>query len=724
MSAFFCLPRTFAMASLIAILALSNQPASAQPPSQNMEFLAETLQSPGFFSLVVEGNRLYAATGYGLEVFDISDVQHPQSLGRVATYGVSEYLAVKDSIVYLMDYDRGSYVFDASDPANIELISQRLMDTIFYGLRIAGNRLYECIWEEGIRISDISDPRNPIFRGTYRRVQLPTAICVHDTITYIGDLLNDCVLMANISNPARPTYYGTFDVPRTEVMDISVSDTLLLVAAGETGALIYGITNPVAPNLLATIASNGWSYSVTVVGNALYLGDADGDLRVFDISDPTNPVETYTWTDWAYSTAICDQGLLVSSNSYWSLFSVADPLHPEQIAGSGWINPVLHIASYQNNVYLANSDPGIRIVDVTDPRDPQIIDFADTLTCWRVATTDDGWLYTTGYEREDSASYLRAWDLTDPHNPQLRGSAGITTGSGEFSIDGDLLGYCNYEGAVELWDISSRGAPALYSQIGDYPVIDLHLDGNNLYLITSDNWFRMFNVFDPEHPEYIAGLEGLEYPYGITSIGDRVYIAEGPNGVVVVDVSDVGNIVRLGQTGSADWAVDITYSDSLLYLSDFDCGVRVYNPFAAEIPRYYGYLETPGRVNECAVSNGICALADWYDLTIARYVKPNEVPDARATPQRFNLLRSFPNPTNSSFKTIVTLPMAAVGSVMLYSLDGKLIADQKIETQGGRRLLEFNVSALPSGNYNLILDARSPVGGNRYHQSEKITVIK
>lgn len=709
--------------SLIASLFLFLPPASAQPPSQNMELLAETLHAPSFARLAVEGDRLYAATGYGLEVFDISDVQQPQSLGRVVTYGTSSHIEVRDSVVYLMDSDRGSYVFDASEPENITLLTQRLLDTYFSGQRIAGNRLYECVWEEGIRISDISDPRNPIFRGTYRRVRLPTSIWVQDTVTYIADILNETVVMANISNPARPTFYGDIQVPRTVVEDICVTDTLLILAAGQVGTMIYGISNPISPNLLATIVTNDYSLSVTVVENALYLADNGGFLRVFDIADPTNPVESFTGTRYVGYVTTCEQGLFASATS-WLLYNVDDPLHPQEIAVSASMNYVLHLASFQNTVYLSNIYPGIRIVDISDPRDPRTVDFIDTLNCWRVATTEDGWLYTTGYQLEDSSNHLRAWDLTDPHHPQMRGEAGITTSSGEFTIDGDLLGYCNYEGAVELWDISSRGAPSLYSQIGEYPGIDLRLEGNNLYVITADSWLRMFDVSDPERPAYTGGIEGLEYPYGVTSIGNKVYVAEGPNGVAVFDVSDAGNIVRVGQTGSDDWGVDITYSDSLLYLSDFASGIRVYNPFAAAIPRYYGYLDTPGRVNTSVVSNGICAIADWYDLTIARYVHPDEIVEQVGPPRTVGLLSSFPKPANSSFKTLVSIPTAGSGSVRLYSLDGKLAMEQIFETKGGKRLLVFDVSALPSGSYNLTLDAVAAQGGKRYSQREQITVVK
>ena len=89
MNAFTRFSKYFIVLGLTIIPSLLAVTGSAQPPAQNFETLSEILHSPEFNDIEVEGNRLYAATGYGLEVFDISNPQQPVSLGRQATDGIA-----------------------------------------------------------------------------------------------------------------------------------------------------------------------------------------------------------------------------------------------------------------------------------------------------------------------------------------------------------------------------------------------------------------------------------------------------------------------------------------------------------------------------------------------------------------------------------------------------------------------------------------------------------
>jgi len=73
---------------------------------------------------------------------------------------------------------------------------------------------------------------------------------------------------------------------------------------------------------------------------------------------------------------------------------------------------------------------------------------------------------------------------------------------------------------------------------------------------------------------------------------------------------------------------------------------------------------------------------------------------------------------------VVTLPMAGSGTVKLYSLDGKEVVEQAFQTRAERSLLSFDVNHLPSGNYNLVLEAVSDAGGKKFNQAMKITVMK
>src|SRR5713101_4461998 len=77
---------------------------------------------------------------------------------------------------------------------------------------------------------------------------------------------------------------------------VAVSVNYAYLANREDGLRIYDVSDPTNPinightNVSGT-GSRPWAFGVTVSSNYAYLANGDDGLRVFDISTPSNPVD-------------------------------------------------------------------------------------------------------------------------------------------------------------------------------------------------------------------------------------------------------------------------------------------------------------------------------------------------------------------------------------------------------------------------------------------------
>ena len=82
--------------------------------------------------LSVNGQYLYIANSYNVEIFDISSPQSPQKLNSIPTDGSALDVVVRDGFAYIADNDEGLLIVDISDPFNpinvSELVNTDLID--------------------------------------------------------------------------------------------------------------------------------------------------------------------------------------------------------------------------------------------------------------------------------------------------------------------------------------------------------------------------------------------------------------------------------------------------------------------------------------------------------------------------------------------------------------------------------------------------------------------
>ena len=283
--------------------------------------------------------------------------------------------------------------------------------------------------------------------------------------------------------------------------------------------------------------------------------------------------------------------------------------------------------------YCLDRAAGLRILDITDEKAPKDItpDNSDYKGGGgidaRVGTAvHDGFLYAFFREASDTAEQgMRKFDIKNPEEPKLMATYNS-------AVNRDLGFYENYAyvadagNGIKIFDISqnTNSAPAATIS-GNYNT--LCVDGNFLFTADTSGMVKIFNIKNPETPVQIAArsFTGIDINY-IKVSGKRLYLGCGrggtadpspmdqliivdianmttfianatyvyggykifgldisenylyvtlyPNSIVIFDISDPLNVVKLETLGLSGIIRSAHYRDDILYVPARDGGLQ------------------------------------------------------------------------------------------------------------------------------------------------------
>jgi hypothetical protein len=191
-----------------------------------------------------------------------------------------------------------------------------------------GSRLFVAAGDRGMHIFDLDQGYMKYTTtyyddGYYRNLKV-----VRDRV-YVADSRRGLVVI-DIGGPTPKTLWVQ---PNGAACGLHLNDDKAYVAAFGERLQIYDISNPDAPTLLSTLSTGDYSWDVWVHNGFAYLADFNIGVSIVDVSSPDEPelVGSVTWAD-RYPAA-------------------------EILRGEG------------NTIYVAASDHGLIVIDITDPRD-------------------------------------------------------------------------------------------------------------------------------------------------------------------------------------------------------------------------------------------------------------------------------------------------------------------------------------------------------------------
>lgn len=518
-------------------LAQLQQPSALTPVGQ--------IGGRGNYVFASAAPYVYLSAGPQLLILDASDPSLPIKVGRHPLSELPQFIAVASGIAYLANGAAGLQLVDVRDPsaprelASIDTLGQAMAVAVADGLA------YVADGGAGLRIIDVHDPQQPRELGELDTPGTVRRVAVLDSQTIFVMDQGSAVHVIDVGEPRQPREVGTVQAAGSPI-DLAVAGGrayVLGTAGGQTLLQVLDVTDPRAAKALGQVEVAG-ATAVTVSGTVAYV-PCGGSLCLVDVSDASHPRLASSSADTGFE---------------------GRPIPPAAAIGLGDL------------AYLVPNDgtgATVRVVDVSDPRQPRRLDAIDTLELARAASFADGMAYVIDHGDSfggDKKTQLQTIDLSDPRRPRVLGQVELPE---------------------TYWDIvAARGTAFL-------PV---------------DTYVRIFDVRDPRRPHRVSSVTVPGYVDGMSVVENRAYIGYG-EGFAIVDVSTPASPSALGTCDVAN-EIDVkvigarAYVGYERYVTRGDVtsavqGIAVYDVTNARRCRRLGSMDLPSFFTDVAAAGDV-----------------------------------------------------------------------------------------------------------------------
>ncbi len=157
--------------------------------------------------------------------------------------------------------------------------------------------------------------------------------------------------------------------------------------------------------------------------------------------------------------------------------------------------------------------------------------------------------------------------------------------------------------------------PTLVSKlenIGDLRQMIMTDDGNGLIITARASGVFIYDVSDPENPQFASHIDSAEHATGIDTSGDYCYIADRYFGAVIVNISDLYNPVVTSYISIGE-CQDVAFYNGYLYCGCWGwCAIEVVDVRDPDSPKWVTELTLSGRGDVIAIADGILYAATGH----------------------------------------------------------------------------------------------------------------
>ncbi len=650
-----------------------------------------TVETPStFHKMIVAGSKAFTVSEQtGLQIFDITQPDHPVALGSLDVPSQSKGIAVSGQYVYYGHHPLYSgitdfLIIDAADPASPTLVSTLELPGIPKGIAISGSHAFVAANNEGLLVIDISDPLEPEMVGQMDDGENYYTVTVRDILAFV--LNSGGLQILDVSVPTNPQLLGNCD-PNEYFQAMLVFENYVYVTTLNE-LMIFDITNLADPQVVSslTFPYNDWTTmpgELVLEGQVLFVGTRNAGLQTVDVSNPSDPtiVGSFPLAEQVTGIALHENHAYLGYLSAWTpgfqVVDITNHLNPEMIGVTGGVYEPRDMVVSGDLACIASHYDGLKIVDISNAEAPQVIGGISTPEF--VLSLDVSGSFAFVGEQDGG---LQIIDLSDPTNPEIVGSTPATGDVGGVLVQGDQLFITTSDSGTQrmlIYDISSPTSPwyrgmVTFSTEYPYPV-GMDVEGDIVCAI-QDNWLFVVDISNPVNP-YIVSTTNVPGGMGdVVMSGTRAFILGGNSELLVVDISDIANPVIENSVSLPSSAGDISIFGEQICIVDRVSGVLVLDISEPQTPHLVGSFPRPSGQGFSAATENHLFITGWdHELAVfpAQCSSVSSISMTPVEPRSPMLDANFPNPFNPQTSIGFRLPEAAVVSLGVYDLAGRLI---------------------------------------------------
>lgn len=278
-----------------------------------------------------------------------------------------------------------------------------------------------------------------------------------------------------------------------------------------------------------------------------------------------------------YAYVVGDSHVEGATSTGLRIIDIVNPAAPSQVGFFDTPRSAVDVDVVGSYAYITDG-VGLRIIDVSSPAAPTEVGFVDT-------TSFANSLVVIGHNAYIAGESFLTVDVAYPTAP-VEISTYKTPGSAQdLAVIGPYAYVADLNGGLRILNIQNPRAPA---ETGYYNTPDwadhVAVAGSNSYVL-SPSELRIINVTNPAAPTNVGFFQPLRQMGkngGVAVDGDFAYIADGTDGMYIVNVADptapaevvfydTPDIVN----GFMTTAQDVAISGGYIYLADGDNGLLI-----------------------------------------------------------------------------------------------------------------------------------------------------
>jgi hypothetical protein len=457
---------------------------------------------------------------------DLRDPANPNRFGTIETWLYSFMVEVKVDFLYSigvsMDEEGSSLsIVDIRDPFNHQFLVEYPMRVILTTVTARDTLVCLGTQRSQLLIVSAADPRNPDWIATCDLPAVPTQIVIQDTVAYVSSERG--LHMVNISDPAHPEYIGAYDSTNTLGLEFTDRGRLLAIFFNK-GLSVLNIDEPAHPERVGQYNPTGVIYDMTIYGN---YGFTSRTMRILDLSNPSDPVEVAQLDTLGRceEVAIRDDIAYVAADTVLYILDLNDIEHPTLLADLP-ANMARWVTLAGDYCYVSDTDwGGVRIIDVANPAEPEQIAFLRVQGGSSDIETSGDAVYQIY-----PGSGVRVVDVSDRRNPVLR-SLYQVAGAEAMALDRGYLHVSSRDGMNYILDVSDPLRPVEARRWGlahDW-VNDISISGTLAWMSVHQKGIMVVDITDPLDPYIISSLDTRASPSGVAGADSIVYVGNISN---------------------------------------------------------------------------------------------------------------------------------------------------------------------------------------------------
>ena len=393
-----------------------------------------------------------------------------------------------------------------------------------------------------------------------------------------------------------------------------IDDSHVLVAVENLGVSIVDISDTENPYEISLYEEDETLMSMEVSGDYAYLSIWTVGIVILDISDLYNPVNTNILID-QHAPSLCAVGeylYLVNNYEEFKIIDISDPLDPQILGGCHLPYDPCALAVEGDYAYISKDYGGLMIVDVSVAADPYVLSNIDFIgNSYGLAVQDD---YV--YVANGGCGFVVV-DISDPAAPFQACNIPISNVAGVI-VTGDIgylqAGYPH----LQTIDISDPTRPVVIGEcipLGN--MRDMILVGEEIISAYDYYGMKVFDVSDPVDPSVVSSYKASWSIHSVEYYGGYAFVTVG-NGILhIMDVSDPFNMRLAKVIQDTIGFYHITIHGNYAYFKSDDESLLIMDISNPLEPIAVSTYASDGSIREFDDENQLAYLSDgWPGLEI------------------------------------------------------------------------------------------------------------